>query len=400
MKYGSGNPASACGVGGVSGTSGPAAPWRLGPDVEVGLRFPGCRQLPLLRDRLDDHDGRIEYWEARTGTAWVVAEPVGGVHEGTSRRLPHLLERIAMVRGAPIASFGSVDLLVRDAEGKPDRMMQADETVYLHPERAVTPEGSLVIGEHDLPDVVLEVDHTTDVRPGKLLLYEAWGFPELWVVVPPAGATRRKPAGVTIHRMLGGRYESLAASVALPGWTAAEIHAGLTGPVTAQTYDVLARVGRALGARQGTGPDDDPMLRALGEQTLAQGVAEGRAEGLAEGRVEGLAEGRAEGLAEGRAEGLAEGRVEGVAEGRVEGVAEGRARGLAEGRAEELAAVVRSILEARGLFFADEVSDAAVDVARDAAIAAAVSCTDGDDFRRRLAARGETPRCTESGEAG
>ena len=279
-----------------------------------------------------------------------------------------------MVRDAPIASFGSVDLLVRDAEGKPDRMMQADETVYLRPERVVTPEGSLVIGEHDLPDVVLEVDHTTDVRPGKLLLllYEAWGFPELWVVVPPAGATRRKPAGVTTDRMLGGRYQSVPASVALPGWTAAEIHAGLTEPVTARTYDVLARVGRALGAREGMGPDDDPMLRALGEQTLARGLAEGRTQGLAEGRTQGLAEGRTQGLAEGHSR----------------GVAEGRAEGLAEVRAQELAAVVRNTLEARGMSFADEVSDAVVDVPRDAAVAAAVICTDAEDFRRRLALGG------------
>ena len=346
----------------------------LGAPVYEHLRFPGCREIPLLRDRLEDYEGRIEYWEARTETAWVVAEPVGGIHEGTSRRLPHLVERIVMVRGAPIVSFVSVDLLVRDAEGKPDRMMQADETVYLHPERAVTPEGSLVIGEHDLPDVVLEVDHTTDVRPGKLLLlllYEAWGFPELWVVVPPAGATRRKPAGVTIHRMLGGRYESVAASVAFPGWTAAEIHAGLTEPVTAQTYDVLARVGRALGAREGTGPDDDPTLRALGEQTLARGLTEGRTRGLAEGRTRGLAEGRTRGLAEGHSRGLAE----------------GRAKGLAEGRAQELAAVVRNILEARGMSFTDEVSDAVVDVPRDAVVAAAMTCTEAEDFRRRLGSR-------------
>ncbi len=302
----------------------------LGPEGDVALRFPGCRQIPLLRDRLEEHEGRIEYWEARTETAWVVAEPVGGLHEGTSRRLPHLVERIAMVRGAPVASFGSVDLLVRDAEGKPDRMMQADETVYLHPDRASTPEGSLVIGEHDLPDVVLEVDQSTDVRPGKLLLYEAWGFPELWVVVPPAGATRRKPAGMTIHRMLGGRYESLAASVAFPGWTAAEIHAGLTEPPTVQNYDVLARVGRALGAREGTGPDDDPMLRALGERTLA--------------------------------------------------------RGRAEGQARELAAVVRSIFRARDLSIPDPVSDIFGSVPRDTVVAAALACTDAADFRRRLVA--------------
>ena len=71
-----------------------------------------------------------------------MAEPTGGIHEGTSRRLIHLAERIALVRGAPIASFGSVDLLVRDARGAAERMMQADETLYLHPDRARLPAGS------------------------------------------------------------------------------------------------------------------------------------------------------------------------------------------------------------------------------------------------------------------
>ena len=88
------------------------------PRADEDLRFPGCRRIPLLRDRLTDYDGRLEYWEGRSETAWVLAEPAGGIHEGTSRRLPHLVERIAMMRGAPIASFGSVDLLVRDASGR------------------------------------------------------------------------------------------------------------------------------------------------------------------------------------------------------------------------------------------------------------------------------------------
>ena len=117
--------------------------------------------------------------------------------------------------------------------------------------------------------------------------------------------------------------------------------------MAAQTYGVLARVGRALGAREGTGPDDDPMLRALGEQTLARGLAEGHSRGLAEGRAEGLA----------------------------------------EGRAQELAVLVRSILEARGMAFADEVSNVVADVPRDVAVAEAVTCTDAEDFRRRLGAR-------------
>ena len=56
--------------------------------------------------------------------------------EGTSRRLPHLAERIASVRGTPIVSYGSVTLLVRDADGRPQRAMEADETLYLHPTRA------------------------------------------------------------------------------------------------------------------------------------------------------------------------------------------------------------------------------------------------------------------------
>ena len=287
-------------------------------------RFPGCRPIPLLSDRLTDFDRRLEYWEARTQTAWVVAEPAGGIHEGTSRRLPHLAERIALVRGAPIASFGSVDLLLRDPDGVPERMMQADETLYLHPDRATLPAGSLVVGEHDLPDVVLEVDHTTDVRAGKLPLYEAWGFPELWVAVPPAGATQRKPSGVTIHRLEGGRYRRTGASGALPGWTAVEIHAALTERApSARTWRVLERVGRALGAREGTGPDDTPLLRAIGEQA----------------------------------------------------------------RAAELAAAVRSVLQARGIGVSDSFpagSPTFANVSRDALMAAAVACTGEADFWQRL----------------
>ena len=180
--------------------------------TDYGSRFPGCRPVRLLTDRLTDFEGRLEYWDARTGTAWVVAEPTGGIHGGTSSAADSS-------RGADRPGAGHADRLVRlvrDARGAPERMMQADETLYLHPGRARLPQGSLVIGEHDLPDVVLEVDHTTDVRPGKLPLYESWGFPELWVVVPPAGARRRRPAGVTIHRLESGRYRSATASRASP----------------------------------------------------------------------------------------------------------------------------------------------------------------------------------------
>ena len=322
------------------------------------LRFPGCQPISLTREEFADFDDRIEYWDAGTATAWVVADKYG-VHEGTSRRLPHLAERIASVRGTPIVSYGSVTLLVRDADGRAQRAMEADETLYLHPTRAATPVKSLIIGENDFPDVVLEVDHTTDVRPGKLLLYEAWGFPELWVVVPP-GATRRRPAGVTIHRLVNGRYRSMRTSGAFPGWTAKEIHATLTEPVSsAATYRVLERVGRTLGEREGTGPDDDPLWRVLGARKLAEGVARGRAEGVARGRAEGVAQGRAEGVAQGRV----------------------------EGRAEELAETVQSLLRTRGQRVSDafmQRAPALFDMPRDTVTAAALAATDEADFWRRL----------------
>ena len=40
---------------------------------------------------------------------------------------------------------------------------------------------------------------------------------------------------------------------------------------------MLERVGAALGAGEGTGPDDDPMLRSLRGRSRAEGRAEGRA---------------------------------------------------------------------------------------------------------------------------
>ena len=287
------------------------------------LRFPGCRRIALSPGEFEDFDDRIEYWDARTETAWVVADKYG-VHEGTSRRLPHLAERIASVRGTPIVSYGSVTLLVRDEAGEPRRAMEADETLYLHPTRSATPKKSLIIGENDFPDVVLEVDYTTDVRPGKLLLYEAWGFPELWVIVPPEGASPRRPAGVTIHRQEDGRYRSMPESAAFPGWTAGEIYDGMAEPTpSAATYRVLERVGRALGAQEGTGPADDPLSRVL----------------------------------------------------------------LAEGRTHELTAAAQSLLRVRGLAVSPAFSERAValrDVPRDTVMAAAYACADEADFWRRL----------------
>ena len=254
--------------------------------------------MRITREAIDDYDGRFEYWDAATETAWVAREPTTIYHEGPGQQLIGLLTRIAAVRGAPILTLGTADLLLRDSRGERQRILQADQMVYLDPVET-RPRGAYVeVGADHLPDVVLEVDYATDVRRGKLGLYEAWGFPEVWVEVPEGGSPRRRPS-LTIHRRAGDGYRTVAASVALPGWTAKEIHAALNETALSEaTRAVLERVGRALGDAAGTGPDDDPWLGAQRREARAEGHAEGRTEGHAEGRTEGHADGRAEACAE------------------------------------------------------------------------------------------------------
>ena len=265
------------------------------PGCRATRGFPGCRAIALTRDELATYEGRFEFWDAATETAWVVQEPPGAAHEHPSQRLSALSEVIASVRGSAIECFGAMGLELRDEHGERQRIMQADQSVYLYPERSRLPDaGGMVVGEHDFPDVVLEVDHTTDVRRGKLWFYEEWGFPEVWVAVPeresPSRPAGRRP-GLTIHLLEGGAYGTARESRAFPGWTANEIHMALNEPVrSAVTSRVLDRVGRALGARDGTGPDDTLWLRAHRDE----GHARGRAKGRAEGRIEGRAEARAE----------------------------------------------------------------------------------------------------------
>ena len=253
------------------------------PDTEAAPpapEFPGCTPVHLPADELERSDQRLEYWDGATETAWI-CEPASPYHERPSGRLTRLTERIAAVRGAPIESYGSMDLRQHDG---PRSIMQADESVYLHPGNARLPGPSaMVIGVDDYPDVVLEVDHTTDVRRGKLALYESWGFPEVWVEVPdetaPSRPRGRRP-GLTIHLLEDGAYRTAPESRAFPGWKAEEIHAALNEPMlSAQTSAVLERVGTVLGEREGTGPDHDPLLRSQRRRGFERGHERGVAHG-------------------------------------------------------------------------------------------------------------------------
>ena len=241
--------------------------------------FPGCRAVPMDAAQVRMEDGRrIEYWDRESGVAWMVREAASAVHERPAHRLAALLDRIGEARGATIECCGATTFYERDADGKHVRAMEADQTVYLDASQGqALRHPAAVLGSEAPPDVVLEVDHTTDVRRRKLREYEHWRFPEVWVEVPEAerrGRSRRPP-GLTIHVLCAksGRYDVATASRALPGWTADEIHRALNEPArSANTWAALERVGRALGQRERTsgGPLVNPPRRHAGAQQAGE----------------------------------------------------------------------------------------------------------------------------------
>ena len=258
----------------------------------------GCVPVRVSGTEIDgpEWEGRrLEYWEAETETAWIAREAASPYHERPAQRLAQLVERICETRGSGAQCFGAMDLRIREADGILTDIMQADQSVILHPSRVRLPgPAHLIVGEHDLPDVVLEVDNTTDVRRGKLIAYREWGFPEVWVEVPEQGSPGR-PRGrrvrLVIYLLDGADYRESEVSRAFPTWRAEEIHHAFNEPaMSEETEAVLWRVGRALGEREGTSWRDDAQLRRVAGLGHAEGVVEGRARGLAEAAVSMLRE--------------------------------------------------------------------------------------------------------------
>lgn len=272
--------AAASPVGGV----GPLPKRRWTP--VSALEFVGCESCRMTLQDYEDYpeDGRkIEFFDSEAELAWMLRDGARREHEEPSRRLPALVHEISQTRGSRIRWLGASQVRLLDADSGRVRVIHPDEMVFLDPERAGhVGLGFLRVGEDAFPDVVLEVDHTTDIRQSKLMLYEEWGFPELWVEVPSVYSTSRprklKPE-LRIYLLGGAGYAVSEESRAFPGWRAEEIHRALNEPVVSPaTSAVLERVGRALGEREGTGPDDDPLLGRHRTESLAKGRAEGRAE--------------------------------------------------------------------------------------------------------------------------
>ena len=226
--------------------------------------FPGCDPVSLPTwDDVWAYDGRIEYWLRETGTAWVLRD-AGPVHETAPNLLSELLTRMCLERGSRFLLAGAVYMMERDEDGTPRQVLVADQTVYLDRSVWRPRDPAVVLGVDPLPDVILEVDHTTDVRRNKLPVYEAWGFPEVWVDTPDEPSPNRPRGlrpGLTIYVLDGGRFRRADESRAFPTWTAAQLHAALNeSRLSPRTLADLTRVGRRLGRQEGTTPDDDPQL--------------------------------------------------------------------------------------------------------------------------------------------
>ena len=313
----------------------PGADRVLGPAAYRPEDFPGCESFHLPASEIDRYEGRLEFWDGDTETAWKVCEPTSIQHEAPCQELAQMAGRFAMLRGSRIACFGSADLVRLDATGRKRWLMQADQVLYLHPDRVRLQGPAIDVDADPLPEVVLEVDHTTDVRRRKLGIYKESGFPEIWVLVPWESSVRAP--GLTIHVRHGEEYQEEAASRAFPGWRVEEIHCALTeAPLSETAWRALERTALTMGAREGTTPEDDPLMRSL--------IARARANGHAHVRMEFAA-------------------------------AALRARGI---EADLDSGEVRALIG--GL------SD-------DALMAAALACTDEADFRRRIR------RCGDRGGA-
>lgn len=251
--------------------------------VVDGLEFPGCIAVPMSVAEYETWEERLEFWDEVAGIGIMVADWPGIGHEQPLGLLAGAVERIAQERGSRIARYCGLGLERYDVRSL-RRGMQPDECLYLYPDRASLPAGGrLVVGENDPPDVVVEVDDTTDARRGKLKVYESWAFPELWVEVPASERPKRRRtrlSGLTIYLLNDdGRYEVAPESRAFPGWRAEEIHLAMNEPATTPAVNTtLRRVGAELGAREGTGPDNDLLLAAHRRESRAEGRVNERVE--------------------------------------------------------------------------------------------------------------------------
>ena len=337
----------------------------FGPDD-----FPGCLSFHYPAADLERHECRLEFWDGRTETAWRVPDTPTW-HEVPTRRLTALTVDLEMLRGSELMCLGSSGLVRRDATGRTRWLMQADEIVYLHPDRLSLDGGVIDVDAEPLPDVVLEVDYVTDVRRGKLSIYEDGGFPEVWVLVPPESPVHVPGLAIYVQTGAGG-FREASESAAIPGWRTKEIFQALTeNPMPEPASRALARVALAMGAREGTRPEDDPMMSALKRRWKAETGSEVYARFQSSLRAN-------------------ESQVRLFGRAREEGFAKGLRAGRAQVRTLQREATVREVgaaLQSRGIRVGLEFADGSVffrELSEEVLMAEARACASEADFLHRV----------------
>ena len=249
--------------------------------------YPGCVPIPMRVEQFDNYEGGVEYWSRERGIA-LICRDGGPAHEIPGGMLPGLLTRVEQERGSPIRCCGALRMVATDPAGETAEGMHPDQSVYLRPGAWMPSGRSTVVGRDPCPDVVLEVDNTTDVRRHKLGVYARWGFPEVWVETPDEptpSRPRRVVPGLTIYVLDQGDYRQSVQSMALPTWRVHEIHSALNEPTpSSTTIESLVRVGRILGDRDGTGPMDDAQIAGYMRRSHDVGHRTGFARGLEQGQ--------------------------------------------------------------------------------------------------------------------
>ena len=215
--------------------------------------FPGCESFHLPASEIDRYEGRLEFWDGITETAWKVCEPTSIYHEQPSRRLGRMAERVASLRGSAIECFGSADLVRLDAAGRKRWLMQADEVLYLHPDRARLPGPVIDVDEDPLAGGGAgggPHDGRASQKAPRLQgerFFGNLGTGAVGGVGASAGDSR------FMCRRVAGYLEE-GESRAFPGWKAQEIHRALTEtPLSKTTWRSTGTDGAGDGYAGGHG---------------------------------------------------------------------------------------------------------------------------------------------------
>lgn len=127
------------------------------------------------------------------------------LHEGVGCLLGRMVETFTEVHGIEIQSVASTTFKRKDLS----KAFEADESYYIENADRIRAKEELDLLIDPPPDLVIEVEITSSAIQ-KMKLFAAMGVPEVW---------RHDGERLTMHRLQAGVYETIAESVALPGFT-------------------------------------------------------------------------------------------------------------------------------------------------------------------------------------